>query len=170
MIWSASTPSGDLVAWLIAFAGGLVLGLVWLCLCIGWLWERRGATKAEAQVRWFLVAPAMVLVALVLAIGQVPLKARWAVSRSSFQDAAHQALEGRPDGLATEQQRIGAYWVNDVQVSDGIVFFVIGDGWWAENGFVYVSDEAPDPQRARAAHGLDEPLGDGWFTYSRGVD
>lgn len=170
MLWSASTPSGSLLAWLIGLAGGLLLGLVWLCLFIGWLWERRGSNKTEAQVRWFLVAPAMVLVALVLVLGQAPLKARWGFSRGSFQDAAEQALERHPVGLASDEQRIGAYWVDAVQVSDGMVFFVIGHGWWAENGFVYVSDEAPDTQQAHAAYGLDDPLGDGWFTYSRGVD
>lgn len=170
MLWSASTPSGSLLAWLIGLTSGLVLGVLWVCLLVGWLWERRGANKTEAHVRWFLVAPAMVLVALMLVLGQAPLKVRWAFSRGSFQDVAEQALDRRPDDLGTEQQRIGSYWVDAVRVSDGMVFFVIGHGWWAENGFVYVSDEVPDTQQAPAAHGLDEPLGDGWFTYSRGVD
>jgi len=170
MLWDASTPATEPLVWLIGLAGALLLGLVWLCLLVGWLWEHRGTSKAEAQVRWFLVAPAMVAVALGLVLGPAPLKARWALSRGSFQDAAEQALERPPAGLGTDQQRIGAYWVDAVQVSDGMVFFVIGHGWWAENGFVYVADDASDSQQALAAHGLDEPLGDGWFTYSRGVD
>lgn len=170
MLWDASTPATEPLVWLIGFAGALVLGLVWLCLVIGWLWEHRGRSRAETQVRWFLVAPAMVVVALVLVLGQAPLKSRWAISRGAFQHVAEQALEHPPSGIDTEQQRIGAYSVDGVQVSDGMVFFVIGHGWWAENGFVYVADDALDSQQALAAHGLDEPLGDGWFTYSRGVD
>jgi conjugative relaxase-like TrwC/TraI family protein len=50
--------------------------------------------RAEGRARWFLLAPAAGVVALALIVADVPLKARWTLSRSDFAAVVDEALEG----------------------------------------------------------------------------
>lgn len=170
VLLAASNPASGLLAWLIGVVGGLVVGVVWLCLWVGWLVERRRREGSDRSGRWFLVAPAMVTTVALLGVAGVPLRARWALSNDAFQAVADEALVSGPPRLGEGQHRIGAYWVRDVQVVDGAVVFVLRRSSWAEDGFVYLSERDTDPSQVIGATGPQHDLGGGWFNCSRGTD
>lgn len=170
VLLAASDPTSGLVAWLVGLGGVLVLGVVWLCLLVGWLVERRRRERADRGGRWFLLAPAMVITVALLVLAGVPLRARWGFSRDSFQVVADEALDSGAPPVAEGPRRIGAYRVHDVEVVDSAVVFVLRRTSWAEDGFVYLSERETDPSQVIGATGPRDDLGGGSYTYSRGTD
>lgn len=160
MLWSQSTPGFD-IRW--AFAGlvmWFVLGVIWLVRLILCL-------VGGGRPRWWLlVAPAMAVAMIVMIVADLPLKARFELSRADF-DTAVAAL---PTDVRsnTGPGRIGSYEITSWRrTADGLILNEGNGDFMDDAGFAYLP-EGPTPDLANS--GFENPqfvaLGDGWYAWT----
>ena len=118
IVWSASSPGGSfsaLWAWLLV----PVLFLSWL---VRFIWKLvRDRRQLGDLSRWFIV-PAMVAVVIVVLTLDLPLRARFAVSRSAF-DEVVAAAPPSEDSDFSPPLSIGLYRFTSVyRDGDAIIF------------------------------------------------
>lgn len=162
LLWSTTLPGTELGALVLSLGALLVLALSWgvRVLTYAAYPDRRPRSR-----RWVLVAPALALAVMTALVVDLPLRARWALSRSAFEDAADRA--GR-SGQAPEQLLgpIGSYDVIAIEVVDGAVFFhVLGGGLVDDCGFARLPDGRVPDQFRRGELTTTDALGGGWSTY-----
>jgi hypothetical protein len=160
VLWAFSVP-GLAVLWLLA---GLMLwavaGLVWLIRLMAGLASKQGWSW------WFVVAPVTVIVLIGLIVASVPLKARWAFSRASF-DAAAAALPPAQDFIGGNAQ-IGSYRITSVErVSTGVIFTEVHGAVFNSAGFAYLPDgPTPDLENGSFEGPQFTPLGGPWYSWT----
>lgn len=94
-----------------------------------------GTVPGRIQRRRTLAAVAVLVGVLLVAWSfDLPLQARFALSRPAFGRARDAALD-RPDGYRTHDGRIGLYRVESVDAEDGSVWFAIGGDETADHDY-----------------------------------
>lgn len=143
-----SLPAAHLFMFMVAGFGLVGAALVWLVwLVVFVVWRLRG--RPTRRARWWFVVPVGAVVAWSLLAFDVPLRARWAVSRADFNQAV--ALVQRDPARAEELEgQIGWYSINSIQVVDGgVLFDEWTGGFFDDSGFAYLPD-GPDGGVERA--------------------
>jgi hypothetical protein len=159
LLVAGSVPAGDFGIAVLGVLALMVAGVTWLLRGIAYVDARRRG-RAQGDPRWFLVGPAVAALTAVVAAVELPLQARWALSRNAFEDAL-QETPVEADG------RIGLYDVSSVRAhGDATVFHVAASGFMFESGgFAHIPDpaaERPDLAERTDYHHLS---GDWyWFT------
>lgn len=160
VLWGLSSPSPP---FLLTMACGLVVlaaGGVWIvalgAIGLRWLRER----VAHSRPGWLLVAPVLVVATVGLLWSEVPLRARFALSRGALEDVVHG--EDRTG-------RVGLYEVEEVWRADGAVLIEVEGGFLASGGFAHLPD-GPEAARDGVASRTFEHLDGDWYTYSEGFD
>jgi len=154
----------------------LAFALLWFALLLIWL-TRVGfflyfnarhdpaTTTRRGAWNWY-VGPVLAAITLALVMQEVPVRLRFAMSRSALAQLAEQAAKAGPkdlDWFKSPVRRAGAFKVEIVQVtSTGEVDFrVAGTEFFRSfGGFTYSPAGAPyDPE------GSHEPLGGDWYVW-----
>jgi hypothetical protein len=166
LLWSHSVPGFAFFLWFgsvgLLFVGAVVWGVRLLMYALA---KRR--RHAEGRARWFLLAPAAGVVALALIVADVPLKARWALSRSDFAAVVDEAFE-EGDFASTEDQRIGLYNVTHLYRQGEAIIFYERTGMFSDDaGFAYLPN-GPFPELENG--GFERPefrhLGGPWYAWT----
>ena len=158
------------------------LGFTLWLLCLAGVWlvraglfvianRRVGRSYRNWRQTWrqWVVCPFIASITLALMIFQVPVRVRFALSRSDLNRLAQQALPAGPVSLSAwsdenqPAQRAGAFDVVVVQVTSGgeVDFRVPGTEFFRSfGGFTYCPTGTPfDPE------GSFEPLGGPWYIW-----
>jgi hypothetical protein len=166
LLWSHSVPGLAFLLWFasvaLLFLGAVVWGVRLLAYALA---RHRG--RAEGRARWFLVAPIAAVVVLVLIVADVPLRARWSVSRSDFEAVVADAMKDE-DYSSVESQRIGLYDITLIYRQGEAVIFYEGNGvLFDDAGFAYLPD-GPFPELENG--GFERPefrhLGGPWYAWT----
>ncbi len=165
-LWSWSVPGTQ---FLVMISSSLVLAVgvgLWGIHFVAFVVARRRGRPTSGAPR-FLLAPVAGTIALALVAANVPLDARWSLSRSAFRDVAEDALQD-DDYLSTDDRRIGLYTVDDVYSQGEVVIFSIrAGGFIGPAGFAYLP-KGPLPGVGDAR--LNQPrfthIGGPWYTFT----
>jgi len=160
LLWSFSGPGVPMLSTAFAL-------LLLAAFCIAWL-VRLIVHSAKDRPRFgpFLVAPLIVVVAVVLIASGVPRQARWALSRGAF-DAVATQLQANPE--ATTPERIGLYSVGQPQRVPGgwIIYEASGNGFIDDAGFAYLPAGPTSDLGNGAWEGPQfRPLGGPWYSWT----
>ncbi|HRX86169.1 MAG TPA: hypothetical protein P5572_14200 [Phycisphaerae bacterium] len=163
VVLGVSNPGGYIwmTLWVCAMGGPLgALGLIlWYgvhCGAYG-LARSRGLHLRRTKRAWlgWITTPLAVLIMLSAILTDWPLRARFALSRPSFQSAAQAAVSG------TSSRRIrfvGLYFVERTRVENGDVYFETGADMLDPAGFMY------SPTRCTPSN--PNFISQNWCTYS----
>lgn len=165
-LWSWSVPGFNFLLWM---PSALALGigaLVWGVRLLTYLLARIRGHQTRGG-RWFPIAPACGVLALGLVVANVPLEARWATSRSDFDDVVDVALED-DDYRSIEDQRLGLYTVTAVyRQGDAVIFYERTGSFSDDAGFAYLPD-GPFPELENG--GFERPqfrhLSGPWYAWT----
>lgn len=161
LVWDVSVPGGGFLFALLAGCGLLALAAAWLVRALAHArarmsggQERRGSWRDVAR---FMVCPLALAAVWAAVAADVPLEARWALSRGAFEDVVD---EPGAEGAG----RLGLYSVDRVErEGSGTTFRVSGAGGMSgEAGFSYL----PDGTRSAAVDRGYEPLGGPWYWWA----
>jgi hypothetical protein len=145
-------------------AFGLLLAAVvacWLVEVIRYWIRHRGErrTPRPAPIGRYLVLPGLSALVILAALSDLPLRARFELSRSAFDDYVR-TQQARTE---TSGVKLGSYRVREIRPTRHGLFFVTGSGIFENYGFVHAPDAADTEQ-------FDCDLGGGWWTMSKSVD
>lgn len=168
--WAFSLPVPAFLPSVALFLGLAVLGVVWLALLAHAI-TRLAQRRPYERVWWLAIAPAAVVVTAGLLVADVPLQARWQLSRPAFEEVA----DGAAPGLARTETRpledggrIGSYqtWMA-YQQGEAVIFHVRGGGFIDDSGFAYLP-EGPFPELETGSFERPEftSLGGGWYRWT----
>lgn len=168
VLWSATLPGGSLLLWLIGVVALFWLAVVWVIRVLVFLIRRRRLSA------WLAVAPLAGLAVLGLISIDAPLKARWILAEPSFARAAEDITASSEPADAWEDQHIGTYRIDGVNVvGNGVTFWLAPDwvGLFCWHGFAYAPDavsraELPADSGRGVRNSVVE-LGDGWYAWTR---
>ncbi len=143
----------------------------WVALCAIWTYGfarkllNRRAGRADARRFWmFLVVPGFLALLLMFAASDLPIRARFVLSRDEMTAAAVAVLEARP---APDNSRIGTIPIQSVETNGVAVWFVTsGFGLTERWGFVY----APNGGVPELSTGSLTSLDDDWYIFHEGSD
>jgi hypothetical protein len=172
-MWLANTPMG----WMMASAtAALVLVLLWNesrpggqfptgCFAVivlaatGFSWVIRVASQINTPERFsrsWLTAPLIVITALLLIHFDLPVRARFALSRPAME---------RQLGLPSSNPMIlGLYDVRQIEMSGQVTLFYTGTSFLYDVGLMHVPADGVHSETA--IQRVD--LGGGWWTFERG--
>lgn len=166
LLWSHSVPGFAFFLWSSSAALLFLGAVVWVLRLLASAFAKR-RMRVGGGARWFLIAPAAGALALSLIVADVPLRARWSVSRSDFEAVVEEAMEDE-DYSSVASQRLGLYDVPHVyRQGEGIIFYertgVLSD----DAGFAYLP-EGPFPELENG--GFERPqfrhLGGPWYAWT----
>jgi hypothetical protein len=130
------------------------------------------AVPTRARVAVAVCAAAAVLSVVALAGTGAPARVRWAASEADFQAAVNRMRE-HPEDFGRESlrsQRIGAYWITDVDWHGNGVYFYDKFGWGLVDyaGFAYLPDgpEAVPVDEASFENPRYEHLDGPWYSWT----
>jgi hypothetical protein len=159
LVYDVSGPGGGFVFALLA-ALGLVLGaVVWLVRLLAyWRASRSGNRVRSADAVRLVLCPLALLALWGLVSADVPLEARWALSRGGFDDVADGPVP------ADRSRRVGLYQVDRVeQEGAGVTFWVSGaGGMFGGAGFSYL----PNGPWAATVDRDYQHLGGRWYWWA----
>lgn len=164
--WSRSYPGLALGAWGLSIAVTVLLGLGWFAWLLAWV--RR--TDHERAWRWG-VAPVMVIVSVALTVSDVPLRVRFELDRSEFDELVD---ELEPAGSIDEwisldvPDRIGSYDITmGYQVGSNVILYERNGALFDDAGFAHLPD-GPDQRLGNS--GFEAPsfrsLGGDWYAWT----
>ncbi len=119
LLWLVSTPTSDFLVMVLVLGLMLVLGALWLGAAALFLWRTQAPT-VRGSCRMLILAPVMVVVVGLLVASDVPLRVRWATSRSAFERVQAEALARPPARhggslpVVGGRRRIGSYEVQQI--------------------------------------------------------
>lgn len=158
-LWAWSVPGLSFSVWVAAVVALGLLGLGWTLRSATFLWARRQG-RAIGSAVWFAVAPAAVVLALMLNTFDVPLRVRWTVSKPAFERVLHRA----PPRTADKQEwvdfavpeRIGTYRISQAyRVGDAVILYESNGALFDDAGFAHLPT------------GPFDELNTGWFEAPR---
>jgi len=159
LLISESTPEQTFLR-LSAYAAGAILALIWLVRLVAWrLYDQRVPDR-----RWG-IAPAAGLVAAVLIVGALPLRARFELARDDFNEAV---TAMPPMGCGEVPSRVGSYDTLGFTRIDENTFFYTGVFLFDAYGFAHLP-KGPDAINAVPSYALRievRELGGGWYEWS----
>lgn len=162
LLYVASLPGSPLIWLLPALGLWLAVGIVWLVRLISAI-QRRSFTPS------LVIAPLVVLVLVALFLSPLPLQARFALSRSAFEQAVRSLPENQAEGGSLGM--VGTYRISEwTRTGDGVLFYsASGTGLVDQAGFAYSPNGVP-----KALTNSDDPgfevlgwqdLGGGWYSW-----
>jgi hypothetical protein len=162
LLYALSFPGVSFLALAAAGLGLFAAAALWSVRVLTYVLALRRGT-AGGSPGWLLVAPLGGLLLFALVLADVPLRARWAVSKPAFERVAS---GGAFDGPA----RLGTYDVVSLDREGAAVVFTEATGsFFDDAGFAYLPDgpfrELEDASREDMAF---QPLGDGWYAWTSG--
>jgi len=170
--WIVSSPGEEagFYSFIALYCVWLTLGLMWLVRAVVGvlaglvLLARRQPVDPRLVLR-FTAQPLIVLAVWLLVDTDIPLRARFEVSRGSFEHHAAAILAGRESPRSVHAAR--AYSILRVEREGSTVTFFTNDaGSGAASGFAYVPGRAPKSQEYRSYRHLSGP----WYVWSTGAD
>jgi len=139
LLFAASVPGGDYLAFLASLRLGALVAITWLFAFGVLAIVRRLRLDRGTWARW-LAVPAMGVLAVAIALSGLPLWARFQASRAALEDAVARIQAGE----AVAPGWIGLYQVADVSTDEGDVWFLVdGACFIDECGFLYVPGLPP---------------------------
>jgi hypothetical protein len=167
-LWSLSVPGSHFFLLLLSV---LLLGIGVLV----WTWRlmayglSRWRLRRTAHPGWFLVAPLCGALLAGLTVANVPLKARWALSRPAF-DGAVEEIIAEDVHRMTGSERLGLYSISRFdRHGDAIFFYEQSGGFLGISGFAYLPD-GPRPQFDRYFETLSlTHLQGPWYIWSSSI-
>lgn len=165
-LWAWSVPGFDFLLWMPSAMALGVGAVVWGVRLLTYLIARLQRQPTTGGRRFF-VAPVCGAVALALVIADVPLKARWIASRSSFEDVVDNVLAD-DDFTFGDDQRLGLYTVIHVyREGDAVIFYERTGSFSDDAGFAYLPN-GPFPELENG--GFERPefrhLGGAWYAWT----
>lgn len=169
VLWAFSTPLPSVFLGLVTMVALVAWGVIWAIGAVVTV-VRLARRRRVRRWRWLVVASVLVTVTAVLVATDVPLHARWGMSRGAFEDAAAQADPDLPRSRTRDlgvDGRLGLYDVWSVeQTGEAVVFAVDGGGLFQESGFAHLP-EGPFPELERAFESMTfTHLGGDWYVWS----
>ncbi len=166
LLWSCSVPGFAYFLWLGSAALLAVGAFIWAARSISYLVARRRG-RSDGRTSWFLVAPVAGLLVLALILIDVPLRARWAVSRSGFETVVQEAKKDESFS-SIGNQRVGLYQVLHVYSQGEAVIFYEKTGAFSDDaGFAYLPH---GPFSGLENGGFERPefwhLGGHWYAWT----
>ena len=176
LVWSASTPSGELLVGAVALFGMLASGIVWLFLCVVSMARAFRGRPLPAPLALGPV-PTVLVLAIVLSLTTLPVRARFAVGRGALEQYANRVADEA--GAAAEVPisqiplgsdewdllhpdppgRLGSYPIDSVQVRAEGVYLMVEGGW---SGFALLPDGSP---ATGVISGSYRSLGGDWYLF-----
>ena len=151
LLWNASLPGDDFLLIMVVTFLVVLAAVVWAVRVLAFIATRRRFSW------WLVVAPVAGLVVLSLDVTNLPLRARFQLSRTAFDRSA---TASSPETEA--RQRIGLYTIQWVSDEDDQILYseVHGCDMLCDAGFLY----APHGARADAGMTVSHLTGP-WYTY-----
>jgi hypothetical protein len=143
--------------------------VAWIGLIAVWAVEvvlkivHRRAGRADPRPFWsLLVLPGFLALVLFSAAADLPIRARFNLSRSEMTDAANDILQARDE---ESPSRVGSIPFQSIESNGVVVWFVTaGFGTTSHWGFVY----APSGPAGLAGESATVDLGGGWYSFYEG--
>lgn len=162
---ASSGPSEVVSAALLTIPAWLLLGLVWLGMAVAWL-------VRPGRLRDLLAAPAVVLLVVVLIAVSAPVRARFELSRTSFDELAASAPSGvGPTEDFGVHRRVGLFLISSGTAARGFdtpttsprcLLLDESPRFGGGGQFVFVPPGLDRRMCALGPSGVD--LGGGWYT------
>lgn len=149
---------------LFAIFGWVTVVVVWLgrVALFGLALARK---RAEGRVASFLLGPLIAVLAFAVVSGDIPLRARWAVGRSAFEDYIERpdVRPFSPESVRFDaRERLGTYEVRRIEQQGDDWYFETGQGFlFTDYGFAFLP-RGPEQQSPYLYQHLDGP----WYVYS----
>lgn len=167
VLYAYSVPGSAFLVLLIVF--WLILGAlaVWLVRLVAFFVGRMRGRSAGSS-KWFVLAPVGALILGLLLWADVPLRARWELSRGDFEKAARAVQRGEFHGDLSDSRRLGLFTVTDIQpVRTGVLFYEATGDFLDDAGFAYLPQ---GPSADLENGGFEAPqfrsLGGGWYAWT----
>ena len=165
LVLGASAPGGDLLPVAIGVSGAGALTLLWFVRLILW-WH---ASADDKGVRGFLrqsSVPLMVLVTAAVVATNIPIQARWFMSRGAFEAFAPTVPVGGGQTQSVAKRWVGLYEVTSTRRVNRDIVLTVNSGNFGEAGFAYMGaglrmEEMPGGPGTVAV----QSLGDGWYSW-----
>jgi hypothetical protein len=159
-----SVPGWVPVASTLCVVGWVALIAIWTVGLVRKIGNKRSG-RADGRPFWvFLVVPGFLTLVVLFAATDLPIRARFVLSRDELTDAATAVLEARS---APDNSRIGSIPIESVETNGVAVWFVTsGFGQSERWGFVY----APHGGLPAPMSGSLTAIDDGWYIFHEGSD
>jgi hypothetical protein len=158
LLWSQSVPGDDFFWLIIGLGMWVVMGIVWLILCL----------VGGGRPRWWLfVAPAMAASVIALVLVDIPIKVRFELSRADF-DTAVAALP-RDTRTGSGAGSVGSYDITHwSKVRGGVILHDSNSsGVTNDAGFAYLPEgPTPDLENGNFESPQFTALGGGWYAWT----
>jgi hypothetical protein len=190
LLWATSSRRGLSItsALLVVGAVGL-LGCLWLGRLATYVAARSGG-RARGHPVWFAVMPVICGLLAAAVVTDASFRARWALSRSSFEGVVHDARwntspQEEPSCFAASPAddqlgRVGLFESRSVRMFGDAAVVLVGGDDGAAWGFAYVPDGWPDDLQVweaacfawREGPGdlFYEDLGGDWYMWDSAID
>ena len=150
---AASVPGTNFGLLSIGFVGCVAFGLVWLVLFFWLLSVDELDRRRQRMVTW-LILPILGLIGVVVVANDLPLRARFELSRTAFEAAATV-----PSSASDSPHQVGFFGVVDVPDRPGTRFFLVPEGGLInEYGFAF-RPAGPSEEDLTGCR----PLGGSWW-------
>ena len=164
-LWSRSLPAGAFFLAIGAMLTWLFAGVLWLVLAVIRALDGRKHRPSVVSIRSLVVAATLVASTGALSVADVPLRARWSVSRSAFEEVVADAATD-PQAEPTVPDRLGAYRVSDVdRHGDATVFTIPTSGIFTTSGFAHLPEGPGTLAQDEMFGATFEHLGGDWYTW-----
>ena len=176
IVWSSTTPGTEMSAAVAALLGMLLVGLGWLVL--GAASALNAARGRPLPAPWALgLVPLILVVAIVVSLTSLPMRARFAFGRGALEDYATRVADeaGASADVPISQiprgseewdllhpdppGRLGGYTVSSVEVRADGVYLGVEEGW---SGFAWLPDGPPS---SGVVSGSYRSLGGDWYAF-----
>ena len=168
VIWLGSDAGFNIIAFLVAEFGGLILLGWWLARLVVWLVRRRRSPGAEPAftrshtIRW-LWEPVTIVACFAIAYTGILFPARFAVSRPALDRYAMQVRE-RGDSTPPPGKLVGLFRVREVELlPDGVVRLITTECMLDDCGMVY----SPIGRPPVIGEDSYRPLSGNWWHWHR---
>jgi len=167
VLWSLSYPGAQFLGLILAFWVLSAAAIVWAVRALTYTVAWRRATRTGAAW-WFLVAPVGAVLITALLIARVPLRVRWEIGRSEFEQALASVQHDPEKWTGWSDRGVGTYTITHVQVVErGVIFYERTGALISNAGFAYLP-QGPSADMATGA--FENPqwvaLGDHWYSWT----
>ncbi len=145
----------------------LAVAILWLVKVLGYWSGRRRGEEGSHGLR-LLVAPLCGAILVISVWMDAPLRTRWAVSRTAFENLVKEVDSGRGGTERVPYGRIGLYQISHIDpVEGGILFYEETGNLFDDAGFAYLP-QGPSPSLANGS--FENPqwraLGNDWYAWT----
>jgi len=156
-----SVPGWTSVASQLCVAGWVGLSVLWAVMTVRRTLDRRAGRPRHRPFWTIVVLPGFLAIVLFLAAAEIPVRARFILSRNEMTDAANAVLEAR---ASEPPGRIGSFPIQSIE-TNGVTVSFLTSGFGTTNrwGFLY----APNGLTGVGGVTLSD-VGDHWYIFHEG--